>query len=127
LNRRFFMQIKHRYLTLLYCLLLYGNIQSNFISYILNSGRFGDHLLTYAKTKWFAYQYNIPLLYVPFKYSDQLGMHTLEKMRSSNNLIKGMTILPLTPKTLIKNSTDNILYLAQLNTKKDKITCIDNL
>lgn len=42
-------------------------------------GRFGDRLICYLHAKWISYHYEMPLLYKPFVYSDQLAMHTLEK------------------------------------------------
>jgi hypothetical protein len=38
-------------------------------------GRLGDMLLMYTKAKWVAYYYNLPFLYKPFDYSDQLALH----------------------------------------------------
>lgn len=43
-----------------------------------NGGRFGDNLLSYSRTKWLSYKFNIPVLYLPFKYSDQLMLHEQE-------------------------------------------------
>lgn len=48
------------------------------ITYDLNGGRFGDNLSTYSKAKWYAHKYKLTLLYKPFKYSDQLTLHTFE-------------------------------------------------
>src|SRR5579863_5779102 len=45
-----------------------------------NGGRFGDNLLSYSRAKWLSYQFNIPVLYLPFKYSDQLMLHEQELM-----------------------------------------------
>lgn len=45
-----------------------------------NGGRFGDNLLSYSRAKWISYKYNIPVLYLPFKYSDQLMIHEQETM-----------------------------------------------
>ncbi len=46
------------------------------ITYDLNGGRFGDNLSSYCRAIWIAYHYNIPLLYKPFKYSNQLMLHS---------------------------------------------------
>src|ERR1700742_2068654 len=51
-----------------------------------NGGRFGDNLLSYSRAKWLSYQYNIPLLYLPFRYSDQLRLHQNENMYSLENV-----------------------------------------
>lgn len=48
------------------------------VTYSFSGGRFGDNLLSYCRAKWISYRYDIPLLYVPFKYSDNLVMHARE-------------------------------------------------
>lgn len=49
------------------------------VTYSFNGGRLGDNLLAYSHAKWISYMYDIPLLYRPFEYSDQLMMHTVEQ------------------------------------------------
>src|ERR1700755_1748984 len=49
--------------------------QPNAITYELPSGRFGENILVWAMAKWISLKYKIPLLYKPFKYSDQLKLH----------------------------------------------------
>jgi len=51
---------------------------SSAVTYTFSGGRFGDNLLSYCHAKWISYKYNIPLLYKPFDYSDQLMLHQLE-------------------------------------------------
>ncbi|MFC1841575.1 hypothetical protein ACFLYA_00720 [Candidatus Dependentiae bacterium] len=53
---------------------------SSAITYVLNRGRFGDHLLNYCKAKWISYKYDIPFFYVPFKYSDRLKIGDIENV-----------------------------------------------
>lgn len=48
------------------------------VTYQLNKGRLGDHLLTYAMAKLISYRYYMPLLLSPFQYSDQLVLHLYE-------------------------------------------------
>ena len=48
------------------------------ITYKLNGGRFGDNLSSYCRAKWLSFEYDIPLLYEPFPYSDQLQLHERE-------------------------------------------------
>lgn len=55
------------------------------VTYTLNGGRLGDQLLSYLHAKWISFIHNIPLLYKPFSYSDQLALHFLEKSYQSNN------------------------------------------
>lgn len=45
------------------------------VTYDEPSGRLGDQLLMFAKAKFFAYRYNLPLYYRQFDYFDQLAMH----------------------------------------------------
>jgi len=42
-------------------------------------GRFGDHVLTYIKSKYLAYKYKLPFYYFPFEYCDDLMISELEK------------------------------------------------
>lgn len=59
------------------------------VTYELSGGRLGDSLLAYAHAKWLTFQYNIPLLYVPFEYSDQLVLHISEKrFNPTENIIR---------------------------------------
>ena len=44
------------------------------VTYDFSGGRFGDNVLTYLHAKWLSYEYNIPLLYKPFSYSDALKL-----------------------------------------------------
>ncbi|HEV2916852.1 MAG TPA: hypothetical protein VGW78_03835 [Candidatus Babeliales bacterium] len=53
---------------------------SSAITWEPNGGRFGDNLLSYSRAKWLSYQFNIPVLYLPFKYSDKLMIHEQEMM-----------------------------------------------
>jgi len=50
-----------------------------FVTYELNSGRFGDNLVSYVTAKLLSLQLGATFLYVPFPYSDQLKLHLLEK------------------------------------------------
>lgn len=48
------------------------------ITYEITNGRLGDRLLGYCKAKYISQKYNIPLLYKPFKYTDEMTMHVNE-------------------------------------------------
>jgi hypothetical protein len=48
------------------------------VTYTLSGGRFGDNLSCYIHAKWLSYKYDIPLLYAPFPFSDQLVLHEQE-------------------------------------------------
>lgn len=55
------------------------------VTYETTQSRFGDNLISYFHAKWISYKYNIPLLYKPFIYSDQLQMHVKEKRYSEKD------------------------------------------
>lgn len=48
------------------------------VTYSLSGGRLGDNLLAYCHAKWISYKYDIPLLYKPFEYADQLQLSVKE-------------------------------------------------
>lgn len=60
------------------------NIPSR-ITYDTNGRNFGDNLMSFVRGKWLSFNYNIPLLYKPFPYSNQLGLHNEEKKRFSSS------------------------------------------
>lgn len=41
-------------------------------------GRLGNHLVAYAHAKWLGYKYNLPMLFVPFEYSENFKLHDEE-------------------------------------------------
>lgn len=45
------------------------------VSYNYKKGRFGDQLLAFSHALWFSHILDMPLIYQPFPYSDQLHMH----------------------------------------------------
>ncbi len=74
------------YLSILFLALISLRIEaiSSAVTYDFSGGRFGDCLVSYCHAKWISYKYNIPLLYKPFTYSDQLVMHQSEMHYSQN-------------------------------------------
>lgn len=52
--------------------------QQIFVTYDFSGGRFGDNLLAYLHAKWISYQYEIPLLYIPFPLSSELILDNFE-------------------------------------------------
>ena len=87
---------------------------SSAITWKPNNGRFGDKLISYAKAKWLSYTCNIPLLYVPFNYSDQLMMHEQELTIDSYDINKTFSTIVDLPTNfsdpLIPNN--NTLYIS---------------
>lgn len=77
---------KKLFLILFICLgqLNHSQIQAiSAVTYLFSGGRLGDNLIAYSHAKWISYKYDIPLLYKPFNYSDQLVMHTKEEIFST--------------------------------------------
>lgn len=65
--------------SLLFLLIYCTNLcAGNAVTYLFSTGRFGDNVLAYCHAKWISYCYKIPLLYQPFKYSDELALHYQE-------------------------------------------------
>jgi|SRR5579862_5434200 len=48
------------------------------VTYDFSGGRLGDNLIGYLHAKWLSYQYQIPLVYKPFRYSSELMMDVCE-------------------------------------------------
>lgn len=63
------------------------------VTYTFSGGRLGDNLISYCHAKWISYKYQIPLLYRPFAYSDQLLMHYLEDYLDDKAFFKESIIL----------------------------------
>jgi hypothetical protein len=86
------------------------------ITWKANGGRFGDNLLSYARSKWISYKFNIPILYVPFKYSEQLMLHEQENIytESSDQLFSAITYIPSVSKYQLLPYS-NTLYISHWN------------
>lgn len=82
-----------------------------------NGGRFGDNLFSYCKTKWASRMFDIPLLYFPFPYSDELVLHENERMYTEEKHKQFHTTVQLIkspPYVLSKNN--NTLYICRWKT-----------
>jgi len=53
------------------------------VTYSFSGGRLGDNILSYVHALWVSYKYDIPLLYRPFRYSEQLALHDPQKDRDT--------------------------------------------
>ena len=90
---------------------------SSAITWEPNGGRFGDNLLSYSRAKWLSYIFNIPLLYLPFKYSDQLMIHEQETIYTPDSLYLFSTIMHLPIKSKCKLLQDShTLYISHWKT-----------
>jgi len=78
-----------------------------------NGGRFGDNLLSYSRAKWLSYKFNIPVLYLPFKYSDQLMLHETEAMYTLELAQQFSKIVRIPERTKFQLfSHNNVLYIS---------------
>lgn len=80
------------------------------VTYEQSPGRFGDNLLCYMHAKWISYKYNIPLLYKPFIYSDQLELHKHEYRYSKEAEKEFKKKVWVTREALIDIAQDSVLY-----------------
>jgi hypothetical protein len=85
------------------------------------NSRFGDALFCYCKAKWFAKKHNMPLLYKPFSYSDQLMidqnemLYNQEQVQKDFKEIKVIRELATTP----AKPTVPTLYVIRVSTRLD--------
>ena len=86
---------------------------SQAVTYELSPGRFADNLISYIHAKWISYKYQIPLLYKPFIYSDQLLLHEHE-LRYNETVKNGFskTIILGRNVSVDLNDTLSTLYIA---------------
>lgn len=59
---------------------------SSGVTYSLGGGRLGDNLIAVAHAKWLSYSLELPLIYVPFRYSDQLKLSTEPSVLRKENV-----------------------------------------
>lgn len=72
----------------IFCLLVSVICAETEITYEFSGGRFGDNLLAYLHAKWISYKYDVPLLYRPFDYSEELVLHEKEVMLNEETMGK---------------------------------------
>src|SRR5438105_15457461 len=98
---------------------------NNAITWQANGGRFGDNLLSYARAKWLSYKYNIPVLYQPFPYADELLLHENEALYTPECLFHFSTVIHLLKNiSAIKCNNEKTLYVCHW--KADIIVdCLD--
>lgn len=89
------------------------NYPQTAVTYDYAQGRFGDQLLAYLHAKWVSFKFEIPLLYKPFLYSDQLVLHTQEQMltRTFNNKFKQKIVFQYDTKINIFDKKKSTLYV----------------
>lgn len=91
---------------------LLAKSKSSAVTYDLGGGRFGDQCLGYLHAKWISYYYDIPLLYRPFIYSDELRLHKEEKqLQDSDYNLYDQKIHPEFGKEVIYDWNCSALYI----------------
>lgn len=74
---------------------------TNIISQFINGGRFGDHLMTYVRTKMLSDRYGVPFFFTPFEHTELLMMSKYENKfthdmaRSKKKIMKATLSLDL--------------------------------
>jgi hypothetical protein len=86
------------------------NMASNAVTYEFSGGRFGDCLLTYIHAKWIGYRYQMPVLYRPFKYSEQLALHALEPLYDKEMLSNFRTQVVLAQGESVHPEARSVLF-----------------
>jgi len=61
------------------------------VTYALDGGRFGDQLTNYIKALWLSWKYDLPFIYRPFDYSDQLVLSASHPTSLSNEALAPFT------------------------------------
>jgi len=87
------------------------------ITWKANGGRFGDNLVSYSKAKWMSRMFDIPLLYLPFPYADELMLHENEQiytLERHEQFAATVQLLKGPPYALSKNN--NTLYICRWKT-----------
>lgn len=102
-------------------LILFGTISNacakSAITYSFSGGRFGDCLVAYCHARYAAHKNDTPFIYRPFKFSDQLAMHTLHKQSNEARTVRDIVTYPKYPEkgekvTDLKiNKDENLLYV----------------
>jgi hypothetical protein len=105
--------MKSYFLTLLLFVFGMQMVHSHFITYELPSGRFGDQLIAYMHAKWLSYRYNIPLLYQPFIFSEELLLD--EKELPYDEHAKKLPVFPIEDEYTIDRSAqkDKMLFFVR--------------
>jgi hypothetical protein len=87
------------------------------ITWKANGGRFGDNLVSYSKAKWMSRMFDIPLLYLPFPYADELMLHENERLYTPElhkQFRYTVELIKKSPYVLLKNN--NTLYICRWQT-----------
>ena len=87
------------------------------ITWKANGGRFGDNLVSYSKAKWMSLTFDIPLLYLPFPYSDELMIHENEEMYTLERHEQfAATVQLLKKPSYVISKNNNTLYVCRWKT-----------
>lgn len=100
---------------------------SNAITFQLNKGRLGDHLLAYCKSRWIAYKNNWDFYVRPFPHFQELSLSKNEAIFSKNIEKNFSKIIPINHNYNINLSTNSVLYITNIYLNYDKWTSLGSL
>ncbi|HSW85935.1 MAG TPA: hypothetical protein VLG49_00385 [Rhabdochlamydiaceae bacterium] len=81
------------------------------VTYEFSGGRLGDNIITYMHAKWISFQYGMPLLYKPFKYSDHFILDQEEPRYNPNDASRYRRVVRLGRGATVTNNNDATLYI----------------
>lgn len=61
------------------------------VTYALDGGRFGDQLLNYLKALWVSWKFNLPLIFRPFDYSNELMLSEYHEISLNEEVIRSFS------------------------------------
>ncbi len=73
----------------------------------VNTGRFGDRIISYTTAKWISQRFNIPLFFKPFKYSSMLRFGREEKKYSKEIAKQFKEVIVGNEQDIIKHEKKN--------------------
>jgi hypothetical protein len=85
------------------------------VTYQVSPARFGDRLTAYCKARYIAYKYRIPLLYVPFEYSNQLALDDREERYTKERALTFKQQVYISTKMPLIDPTSDTLYIITTN------------
>jgi len=105
------MNYKNIYIVLSFLMLSSAMYGTSAVTYNFSGGRFGDDLISYCHAKWISFKYDIPLLYKPFRYSDQLVLHTSNRIYSKDEVAQFKRVVQLQNKNFAIDRDADFLYV----------------
>jgi hypothetical protein len=96
------------------CSISAGTAFEKAVTYEQPGGRLGDQLIAYMHAKWISYRYQIPLLYKPFSYSNELILDEEEEVYLGSLTKTFQHIVRIENNgTVEENAQSAVLFIAQ--------------